>query len=256
MQRSDTRRGNGCRWLALMLSLGGLPSAWALQVKPMVFDMSALGQDSRKVISVANDAATPVPMEVVVNRLDLGPNGEMIRTPGGGDDFLIFPPQTVIPAHATQTFRIQWVGDPDLPQSRSYNISVNQIPVQPPDSAPPGGTRLSLQIVASFLTTVTVRPAQGLSSFEVRGAEATKTHEGKPAVALTVENTGNMHNYLANARVELRAGGWSEKLRPEDIRGRCGPALVLPGHTRRIVIPVNDLPSNPGPITGSVTFGK
>lgn len=241
----------GLAWLALLWALAG--PAEALQVKPMIFDMSAVGADSRKTLSVANDADTPVPMEVVINRLDLGPNGEMIRSPGGEEDFLVFPPQTVIPPNATQTFRIQWIGDPDLAESRSYNISVNQLPVPPPETAD-GGTRLSLQFVASFLTTVTVRPAQGMSSFQVRGAEATKTQDGKPAVALRVENTGNMHNYLSNARIELRAGDWSKKLKPEEIHNRCGPGLVLPGHTRRIVIPMEDLPSRPGPITASVDF--
>lgn len=241
----------GLAWLTLLWALAG--PAEALQVKPMIFDMSAVGADSRKTLSVANDAATPVPMELVINRLDLGPNGEMIRSPGGEEDFLVFPPQTVIPPNATQTFRIQWIGDPDLAESRSYNISVNQLPVPPPETAD-GGTHLSLQLVASFLTTVTVRPAQGLSSFQVRGAEATKTQDGKPAVALRVENTGNMHNYLANARIELRAGDWSKKLKPEEIHNRCGPGLVLPKHIRRIVIPMDDLPSRPGPITASVDF--
>lgn len=249
---TDTRRRLGSWWLAILWVLAATTEA--LQVKPMIFDMSAVGADSRKTLSVVNEAATPVPMELVVNRLDLGPNGEMIPSPGGEDDFLVFPPQTVIPPNATQTFRIQWIGDPDLAESRSYNISVKQLPVPPPEAAD-GGTHLSLQFVASFLTTVTVRPAQGRSSFEVRGAEATKTQDGKPAVALRVENTGNMHNYLANARIELRAKDWSKKLKPEEVQSRCGPGLVLPKHTRRIVIPMDDLPSHPGPITASVDFG-
>jgi fimbrial chaperone protein len=249
-------------WVRVAGWVVALALAWptgvlALQVKPMIFDMSVVGSEAHKTITVINTAATPMPVELVINRLDLGPNGEMLSTPGGQDDFIIFPPQTTIPPNATQTFRVQWSGDPDLPASRSYNIAVNQLPVQGAKQAE--GTHLSLQLTFSFLTTVTVRPAQGMASFHVRGVEATKTKDSKsekPAVALKIENTGNLHNYLSNATLTLQAGSWSRTLSPEQIHALSGPGLVLPNHTRRIVIPIDDLPKKPGPMTASLDFGK
>lgn len=247
-----------CRWIVAALLLAamtlGMPgAAHALQVKPIIFDMSTAGAESRTTITVINSAATPVPMELQVNRLDLGPNGEMIKSPGGGDDFMIFPPQTVIPPNATQTFRIHWIGDPEIPESRSYNIEVNQLPVEAPKVAD-GETRMSIQLVYSFVTTVTVRPPQGTSSFQIRKAEFSRNEQGKSGVALTVENTGNLHNYLANADIQLDAENWSKKLTPQTVRVLAGPGLVLPRHVRRIFIPLEDLPGNTGALSATVSF--
>lgn len=253
MQFKRIQRWTGGALFAVALVFGAPGTGQALQVKPIIFDMSSAGSDSRKAITVTNSAATPVPMELLVNRLDLGPNGEMIKTPGGGEDFLIFPPQTIIPANSTQTFRIQWIGDPEIAESRSYNISVNQIPVKPP-ALPEDETRMSIQIVYSFVATVTVRPPQGVSSFQIRNAEAAQDKDGKRGVALTIENSGNLHNYLANAEVRLQASDWSRKLAPPAVRALAGPGLVLPYHTRRIFIPIDDLPRNPGAVTASITF--
>jgi len=253
MRFSNLRHWIGTALLSAAVALG-IPSAtYALQVKPIIFDMNTVGAGSRTTITVINSAATPVPMELQVNRLDLGPNGEMIKTPGGGDDFMIFPPQTVIPPNSTQTFRIHWIGDPEIPESRSYNIEVNQLPVEAPKVAE-GETRMSIQLVYSFVTTVTVRPPQGTSSFQVQKAEFSRNDQGQSGVALTVENTGNLHNYLANAEVQLEAGSWSKRLTPQTVRVLAGPGLVLPRHMRRIFIPLEDVPGNTGALSATVSF--
>ena len=237
--------------IATLLSTPG--GARALQVQPVIFDMSSTGSGTRQSITVVNSASKPVPMELKVNRLDLGPHGEMIKSPGGEDDFLIFPPQTIVPAHSTQTFRIQWVGDPAIAESRSYNILVNQIPVEVPESGS-GKGKLSLQIVYSFVTTVTVRPPAGEASFRLRNAKAETNKEGKYGIALTIENTGNLHNYLANADVAVEAGNWSKDLSPQTVRALAGPGLILPHHTRTIFIPLEDMPKNPGSVSAEVRF--
>ena len=240
---------------ALLLASLGPRDTLALQVSPLVIDMGTVGPDSRKVITVVNSSNNEVPMELKVNLLDLGPDGELIRTEGGEDDFLIFPPQTIIPAGATQTFRIQWIGDPDIPKSRSYNISVNQIPVEIGE-ARERETSIQLQIVYSFLSIVTVRPPGGTSSFQVRNVERARAADGNPAVALTIENTGNLHNYLANAHLILTgADGWQKKMSPAEVSA-SGSGLVLPGNTRRFVVSVPDLPMDTGSINARVDFNR
>ena len=242
--------------LVLPFTLLGPRDAAALQVSPLVIDMSTVGSDSRKVITVVNSSDHEIPMELKVNQLDLGLNGELIRTEGGEDDFLIFPPQTIIPGGATQLFRIQWIGDPDISTSRSYNISVNQIPVER-DATPKGDTSIQLQIVYSFLSTVTVRPLEGTSSFQIRSVERADTAQGKPALVLTIENTGNLHNYLANARLILSgADGWETEISPAEIANTVGSGLVPPGNMRRFLVPVANLPAETSPIDASVDFSQ
>ena len=38
--------------------------------------------------------------------------------------FLVVPPQALMPPGATQNFRIQWVGEPQLCESQSYMLPV------------------------------------------------------------------------------------------------------------------------------------
>ena len=69
-----------------------------------------------------------------------------------GDEFLVFPPQAVVPAGATQSFRIQWVGEPNIQKSQSYMFSVNQLPVK--RKAGESG----VQVVFNFGVIVSVAP--------------------------------------------------------------------------------------------------
>ena len=64
----------------------------------------------------------------------------------------MFPPQAVVPAGGTQTFRIQWVGEPNIQKSQSYMFSVNQLPVKrkSQDSG--------VQVVFNFGVIVSVAP--------------------------------------------------------------------------------------------------
>ena len=95
-------------FIAQILFLGALASpATALQVSPMVFDLSTLGRGANQSITVSNPTSRDMPVELRINRLTLGRAGETIESEGGDDDFLLFPPQTIIPAGRAQTFRVQ-----------------------------------------------------------------------------------------------------------------------------------------------------
>lgn len=237
----------------------------AIQVKPMIFDMSTAGSNSHQTITVTNDQSKPIPVEVVINLLDIGPNGESIRTPGGEDDLLVFPPQTVIPPNSTQTFRVQWIGD-NIRESRGYNISINEVPIREninvTSKKQQGKQDLNLNIAFNFLLAAIIQPAmnsdsevkQESQSFKIHKVELAKNDRGQPCVALTIENLGRIHNYLANSTLKLRARDWSRELVKDEIRNLAGPGLVLPKHTRRIIIPIDDLPKNPGNITANITF--
>ena len=86
--------------------------------------------------------------------MNLDENGER-KLSNGGEDLLVFPPQAVVPAGGTQVFRVQWAGEPMLDKSKSYLLSITQVPVK---LAP---TQSSVQVVVSFGVVVNVAPPQG-----------------------------------------------------------------------------------------------
>src|SRR5690606_41877658 len=56
--------------------------------------------------------------------------GEGLPKPPADDDFLIFPPQGVLPAGGRQVVRLQWLGPAEPDTSQSYYVSVEQLPVK------------------------------------------------------------------------------------------------------------------------------
>ena len=221
-------------------------AANAMSVSPLVLDMSTTGTSSHEQLSVLNDAASALPVEIVVSRLELSENGEMITKPAG-DEFLVFPPQALVKPGGTQNFRIQWVGDPNIPTSQSYVFSVNQVPVKMSKG------QSGVQIVFNFATIVNVTPPGGRSEISLVAAGVGKDDKGKLRPEVTVKNPGNINAKLTDATIRLSSGSWSETLEPDELRQAMGLGLVQPGKTRRFALPV-DLPNGVKQVTASIDY--
>jgi P pilus assembly chaperone PapD len=219
--------------------------AGAMSVSPNTLDISASANSTGQ-LRVVNDGAVALPIEIVVSRIELNEAGEATSRPAG-DEFLIFPPQALLAPGAAQSFRIQWVGDPQIAQSRSYVFSVNQVPVKMPKG------KSGMQVVFNFTALVNVAPASGRAGIDLVSTGIGKDEKGKPRPALTVKNPGNIHARLTDATISLSAGSWSQTLRPEQLRQTIGFGLVQPGKTRRFLLPL-DLPAGLGPISARVDY--
>jgi P pilus assembly chaperone PapD len=221
-------------------------AASAMSVEPMVVDLSSGGRSASQSFKVSNTGTKPLPIEAIVSALELGPNGEQ-KVEKAGDDLLIFPPQAMIPAGGSQVFRVQWIGEPDISKSRTYRVSVGQLPVKLPK-----GTS-GIQIVMSFGVMVNVAPLQGKSDIVVMKAAPVKGKNGKRLAALTVKNPGNKHAYLQKSSIRLSGGGWSAEMTPGEIAQKVGLGIVQPGKERRFVLPV-EVPGNISKIDATVKF--
>lgn len=234
------------RMAALALCVvAGFNPAFALNVQPLSLEMVAIGPNSRSSVQVVNDTARPLPVEVVVKRIDISEDGKTSETPAG-DEFLIFPPQAIVPAGATQNFRVQWVGAPDIKKSQTYMLSVNQLPVK----MKPGES--GVQMVFNFGVVVSVAPAGAQSALDLVSAEAA-TQGDKHGVAVTLENHSAMYAYLSDAKLTLGSGGWHKVFTSGELRDAIGYGVVLPGKRRRILVPA-DVPAGAGKITATLDY--
>ena len=57
--------------------------AHAVNVQPLALEMVAIGSNSRTNIQAVNDGAQPLPVEIAIKKLDIGPDGKTTETPGG-----------------------------------------------------------------------------------------------------------------------------------------------------------------------------
>ncbi len=233
-----------CRgWLLRGLAATAVLVSWiapapvrAMTVTPIHLEMTSVGAGSRHQISVVNDGNSPLPVELVLSVLSVGENGQR-RLSSAGDEFMVFPAQSLIAPGATQSFRLQWVGEPVIDRSKSYMLSVNQIPVRLPKG------QKGVQLVMSFGVQINVAPPQGLPSLVLVGAgtEVDK-RTGQRHPAITVLNSSNVHALLPQANIKLSSGSWSKSLDHTFLGEKIGIGLVQPGKQRRFVLPFDRPP--------------
>lgn len=229
--------------------LGALPAV-ATTVQPILIDLNATGRNMSAVLQVQNTQGTPLPVEIKVDRLKFSSNGAEIDGPS--DDLSVFPAQVVIPPNQQQVFRIQWVGDPKLAESRSYYVTVAQQPVTLPS------TVSAVQVVYNFQTLVSVRPAAGEPKLGVVQASIGKDEKGAPAPVAVIGNTSSVHGYIPRGRIRVvqrdNAGKVliDRNLSAAELEQAIGFGLVAPGQRRTVVLPVR-LPADQGRVEVSYT---
>lgn len=230
----------------VIASLLAFDTATAVTVSPMQIEMTSSGNKAHSTVTVINNSSDPLPIEAVVKQVSLDENGKS-RTTEAGDEFLIMPPQTIIPAGATQNFRIQWLGEPMLPESRSFYVFFNQVPLKPVAGRP------NVQIVMSVGTLVNVAPPKGAPALAVVETGVSPPDKlGKRYPTVTVANKSNVHALFSQATVHI-SGGISRTLPPGLLAERIGSGLVQPGSRRKFTLPV-EIPAGTGPLKTTVEF--
>jgi len=231
------------RAAGLLLSfaiLAGIASvADAMRVSPMVIEMTTKGGGATARLEVQNLNQVQLAYETRITRIDYDANGNMVETAADGD-FLVFPPQGTLTPGARQVVRLQWLGDPDLPASRGYYVSVNQLPVKlaSGDTTQPGA---QVQVVYHMKALVVVAPPKASPKVEVVSAKPVMIDAPAPApdakdaakaapqpgVEVTVRNTGTRYAMMAGAKWTLEGKDAAGKplsvvLSPEDLNREIG----------------------------------
>jgi fimbrial chaperone protein len=224
-----------CAVLASAVILSA-PLALATTVRPILLDLSSSGRNMTGVITVQNTSETALPIEIRVDQLKFGPRGAETDHPS--DDLLVFPVQAVIQPNQSQAFRVQWVGEPNLTESRSYYVTISQTPVALPISVS------AVQVVYNFQTLVNVSPPSGVSAkLRVVSSTIGRNAEGKPVAVAVIANDSRVHGYIAKGQMEVTQKDSSgrvvvnNRLTPADLERAIGFGLVGPGQQRTITLP-------------------
>ena len=238
---------NLLRGLSVLLFAGAIPvAAVATTVSPVVLDLQTTGRRVVSNISVTNTSAGPMTMEIVVTPLKPTESGFVpAGSPDSDEDLLVTPPSALIPAGKTQTFRVQWLGDPEITQSKHYYVAVNQLPVKLPEG------QSAVQIVYNFNVLVSVSSADQKAQLAITSV-APATVGGKSVAAITVHNGGTAHDYISQHRLrisETSADGVelaSKTISGSEFQQLVGYGLVATGQTRTLDVPLD------GPVPAGV----
>ena len=176
-----------------MLMLGSKNSV-AQSVQPMVFELEPSGSKSTQSLRIENPNSGPMTVEIVPLKIIIDEHGKETNVLAE-DDFLIYPPQTIIKPSAAQTVKVKYIGDPSIKVSQAYRISVNQLPV---DLSSNGS---GVSILTKFLTIANVSPIKSRPNLKVTNVAEVDSKNW----LVTVENTGNRFGSLSSTSWEFES---------------------------------------------------
>ena len=214
--------------IALGLSMVAAP-ALSTRVQPMMYDLTPFGSGSNQDLRVENNSDRELPVELRVERRFIAADGNETRKPAE-DDFLIFPPQGNLAPNSFQTFRVRYVGEPNIDKTRLYVITVAQLPLQT-GSAPTG-----VQILVSLGTSVAVTPPQARPAIAVTGV--TKDAKNPDLLNVTLANTGGAYARLYNGSLSISSGADRVVLDGATFRAALSQPLIEAQSTRTISLPI------------------
>lgn len=252
---SDFLRRHFARCMALVLLFAVAAPVVALNVQPVVVDLQTTGRRTSAIITLQNTFAETVPAEVTVHPVRVV-DGELKEFESEEvDDILVFPAQASLGPNQSQAFRIQWIGDPELNESRHFYVTVAQLPVAFPEN------QNTIQVLHRFKVLVSVGAASQSSILNVDSAEITTNADGVSRPVLTVRNSGKSYGYVANNRMTViqrdNAGAeiFRKTFEPDEIRQRMGLGLIPSGQVRRLPVSV-DLPQPTGNVTVELSLAE
>ncbi|AQR60495.1 hypothetical protein BZG35_01610 [Brevundimonas sp. LM2] len=213
-------------WAAMAIGLALVASpVWAQQVEPMVFSLTPSGAGATRTLRMENPRSAPITVEVTASAIAYDAQGAETWSPAD-EDFQIFPPQSLIPSRGAQAFRIRYVGDPSLEVSRSYRISLRQLPVALPEG------ESGIVVGVNFNTLVNVVPPDSQSDLVVNAVVPEPTGGWR----LSLENKGTRYVRLTRTAWTLSDGDRQQTLDGPTLFGDIQSNLVPPRSQRELVI--------------------
>lgn len=254
-------RRRACASLLLFAAALALTTpALAMRVSPMVIEMESRGSNATARIEVQNINPGNLAFETRVFRMSIDAEGKITETPAD-EDFLIFPPQGVLPAGGRQVVRLQWLGPAEPDTSQAYYVSVEQLPValEPSQTDSVGA---QVQILYNMRALVVVAPPGAKPDVSATTVEqamyqppappgAAEQPEMQDGVAITLRNNGRRHAMMANFAWQLvgtdKDGKWLRvDISPEELTRAIGTGFVPAQGERIFRVPVAGF--GPGPI--------
>lgn len=211
--------------IALLLSMFVSFNANALQMNPLSLVLKPSGGGAKQSFRVSNESNQPIAVQFsVTTRQQL--NNKEIRKPAD-NDFMIYPPQTIIPANSTQKVRIEWLGSPKLSAEKTYRLIAEQVYVSL-DNKNQTGVKMLMTLIGALY----VQPNGTKSNLQV-----TKIQPQGNKLAVTIRNTGNRHRLMRFATLVLNNGSKTISVKGKPLEGIEGNN-VLGGATKQFFIPL------------------
>ncbi len=223
-----------CKCALLLLISSGTSSVLGagFEVSPLVHEMTDRGLGASSKIQIYNPTDSILPLEVEVKRILFDSSGKQ-SIYLEDNELMVFPPALLIASGATQMLRLQWVGETEIEESRSYFVSLSQavLPLA-------GGNTNAVRLMLTFNVLVHIAHEGSISDLEVLSTEIIKTDVGSVLQA-KIKNFGPRYTYLSNSGLKLASvAGFSQHIPPGELRDLGKDVFIPPSVTRKVQIPL------------------
>lgn len=219
--------------------------AKAMQVSPMVAEITPSGPRSSYRMAIRNDSATPITVEIVSFRLQVADDGAQTLDEDPGD-LIAYPPQSIIPPGREQLVNVRYVGDAGIAEPKMYVVRAAQLPVKLADAQPDAASGAAeVKVAFNINTHVFVSPPDAEPEIKVLSVQRAENGDA----LISVFNGGTGIARLRRARYQLvDAGGRAVDVPAADLQ--LGQVSALPaGRKREIRVPRAAV----GDLTGELT---
>lgn len=217
--------------LAIVLMLEAVPTtAAAFTLKPFVAEFAPSGKGANKTYKIQNDSAKPIAVQISMTdrRVDLDGNE---TNSDAEDDFLVYPPQMIIPPNTTQTVRVQYIGKPNPAAELAYRIVAEQLPVKLDKSKEGAG---GVALMVRYSGAIYIVPPGAKGRLEVESVRAA-SRDGKKQLEITLVNSGNRHVIPKEPKLRLAGSSGPQAQLSESQLPGLDSTNVLAGKRRRLL---------------------
>lgn len=185
--------------LAIILCLCTVSPLFAFQFSPLEQTFAPSGANSTKTYTIVNDSNDSIAVEISALTRDLTVNGQEVNE-NAAAYFSIVPSKVILKPQSTQIVRVQYRGPRTVPTEMSFRLRAEQIPYSQ-GRATEGQSMFNFLYV--YTTSLYVSPSRSTTRVQVDAAKPMVTTDGKQVIALTVTNSGTIHQILNGVQVEL-----------------------------------------------------
>ena len=203
--------------------------ALAYEVEPMRLILDLGSNRTSTVISITNTRETRLPVEIVMKRRIVHPDGRQ-EFVVADEDFSVFPPLALIEPGESQAVRLTYIGAPTLTDSQAYVAEVQEVPV-----SQPGFTG----VVFAYNFGVAVYLRADAAEADVTLTEIRREADGLHFQAV---NEGTDFAMLSDMSLRISLGSETLRLEPAQLAELVENPIIPPHSVRDFHLAITDLP--------------
>ena len=235
------RIARGCKaaLIAAALALTVPMPANSYELEPIIVQLAPSGSGAVHTMTIANTHDVPIAIEISVYRRFQKPDGTETREIED-DDVLVTPPQMVIAPGSSQSFKVRWIGRPDIVEEQTYRIVTEQLPIRlREESRDDFSAKVSMRY--RYEAALYIMPAKRDPQYRLLSARPVED-AGARFVEVDIASEGNMRAILQQPRLTLTANG-SRSVIEGETAGELEGLNILAGNHRIVRLPwPQDLP--------------